>query len=512
VTTSISAGARPGWVYLVGAGPGDPGLITRRGFELLRTCDCVLYDRLVSPELVMEAPEAAERLSVGKRTGPGALAQAEIDSAVVERARAGRSVVRLKGGDPYVLGRGADEAQALAAAGIPFEVVPGVTSVVAAPSYAGIPLTHAGVASSFAVVSGHRPDEVKWAGIASGVDTIVVLMGVTGLAETARRLIEAGRAGSEPAALIEWGTTPAQKTVISDLDSIADSARNAEIAPPATLVVGEVVRLRDALQWFETRPLLGRRVVVTRARHQAPELVARLSELGAAVIAAPVIEIADPPSWEPLDLAVKKVAGGLYGWVVFTSVNGLERFFQRFDAAGYDSRSFGRARIAAVGSRTASFLTARGLKPDVVPESFTGDDLATAIGHGPGSVLLPRVADAPRDIITILEKQGWIPDDVVAYVNVRPEPSRAVAKLIAGGEFDVVTFTSASTVRNFVESFGSTIDLALDEKVVACIGPRTAAAATEAGMNIDVMPDEHTVAALVDALVATPASRGTIGA
>jgi uroporphyrinogen III methyltransferase/synthase len=500
-----------GRVYLVGAGPGDPGLITRRGLELLHSCDVVLYDRLVPEALVDEAPPHAERVFVGKRPGEVHSRQVVADALLIARAKEGRRVVRLKGGDPFVFGRGGEELEMLAAAGVPFEVVPGVTSAVAVPAYAGIPVTHRGLASSVAFVTAHEaadepggpsptPEPV------ADADTLVLLMGVSALADVARRLIERGRPPTEPAALIEWGTTDRQRTVVGDLASIADLAREAGIRPPATAVIGEVVKLRDTLNWFENRPLFGLRVVVTRPRAQAGKLVSMLSGMGTETILLPTIAIADPDSWRELDWAVQKLAEGFYEWVIFPSANGVEKLWDRLTAAGRDARSFGGTKIAVVGTATAERLAGKGLRADLVPERFTAEDLAEALGHGAGHVLIPRAADAPQDVVRILEKHGWTPEEVVAYRTVTAAPEARRADAVRAGAFDVVIFSSASSAKGFVEMFGPPSELGLGpgedaSRLVACIGPVTADAARELGFRVDVVPAEHTSEGIVAALL-----------
>lgn len=488
--------ARPGWVYLVGAGPGDPGLITARGLELLRNADTVLFDRLVTPELLAEASPRARLSSVAKQSEGESPSQAEIDAQMIAAAREGRSVVRLKGGDPYVLGRGADEAQALAAAGIPFEVVPGVSSAVAAPSYAGIPLTHGGVASSIAITTGHEADPQHLTDVAAA-DSIVVLMGVRTLAKTSERLIEAGRSPDEPAALIQWGTTPRQRVVVGTLADIEPKARSAEITPPATLIVGKVVRLRGALNWFEQRPLFGRRIVVTRSRHQSARLSGPLGALGADVIHLPVISIEDPDSWEAADAAVARLYDGLYAWTIFASVNSVERFWQRAILAGFDARAFARTRIAAVGPATSRSLREKGLEPDLVPTTFTGSDLVEAIGHGGGVVLVPRVDRAPAELVDGLGRNGWRVDTVEVYRNVPADPPAAELELVRKGDYHAVAFTSASTVRNFTR----VVSDIPNEVVVVSIGPATSKAAEEAGLSVAAEATEHTIEGVIDALV-----------
>lgn len=489
-----------GRVYLVGAGPGDPGLITRRGLELLRRADVVLYDRLVAPELLGEAPEGAERIFVGKRPGELHSRQIVIDALLIERARAGATVVRLKGGDPFVFGRGGEEAELLVQSGIPFEVVPGVTSAIAVPAYAGIPVTHRGMSSSFAVVTAHEATEAptqgpRWREVVDA-DTVVMLMGLGALRTAARRLIEAGRDPSQPTALIQWGTTPRQRTVVATLSSIADEGERAGIGPPTIAVAGDVVNLRDVISWYETRPLFGRAIVVTRAMEQAAGLGVRLAELGAEVIEFPVISIADPIGWDDVDRAIKLLAEGHYRWVVFNSVNGIERFMGRVRHTGHDARAFARAKIAAVGPASRDALDRHNITADLVPSDFTADALAGALGHGSGTVLLPRVEGAPHDMVRALEHNGWSVEEVVAYRNLPAPMGSPVGERVRSGNYDIVTFTSASTVRNFVALAGRP-----EGKVIACIGPQTAGAALDLGLEVSVIADPHTHEGLVSGLV-----------
>jgi uroporphyrinogen III methyltransferase/synthase len=492
-------------VYLVGAGPGDPGLITRRGLEILQSCDVVLYDRLVSSALLDEAPQRARKIFVGKRPGEPSMPQARIDALIVEHAREGKRVVRLKGGDPFVFGRGADEAQALVAAGIAFEIVPGVTSATAVPAYAGIPVTHSGISSSFTVItaqeSADRPESwSRWRELATGAQTLVLLMGVSGLRETAARLIEAGRLPGEPAAVIQWGTTSGQRTIVGELAFIADLVEQSGIQPPAITVVGNVVRLRAAIEWFESRPLFARRVVVTRPRAQASKLGRMLQQEGAEVIHYPAIEIVDPPSWDEVDRAVEKLAGGDYAWVAFSSPNGVERFFDRFVRLGYDARSF-RARVAAVGTATAELLSEYAIRADLIPGRFTAEAMSEAIGRGEGRVLLPRPVAAPRKVSQVLEELGWTCEEVPVYRTVTASDSPE-AHRVRSGDFDILTFASSSAVRNLVAALGSPSEFMEDgEKVVACIGPVTSHTALELGFKVDVVPDTHTTEGLVSALI-----------
>ncbi len=475
-------------VYLVGAGPGDPGLLTRRGAELLARADVVVHDRLSEISLLDLAPEAAERVDVGKSPG-GPVAQDAINALLVERGLRGQEVVRLKGGDPFVFGRGGEEAQALAEAGVPFEVVPGISAAVAVPAYAGIPVTHRTLSTSFTVVTGHSrhavDDDVDWDALARAADTIVVLMGVAHRGEIAARLQAGGLPADTPVAAIRWGTRPGQRTVRTTLGEMA----GAVLEPPVTIVIGKVAGLD--LRWFEGRPLFGRKVVVTRARAQASNLVARLSALGAETVELPTIEITDPADGgEALREAAGRVAR--YDWVVFTSVNAVDRLF------GYlhDARAFGRAGVAAIGPGTAGALAARGVVADLQPASAVAESLVESFPSGAGRVLLPQAAAARPVLADGLRAKGWKVDVVEAYRTVPARPSHDA--LAAAAKADAIAFTSSSTVTSWLALAGAD---ALPP-VVACIGPVTAATAAEHGVPVSVVAGEHTVEGLVDALVA----------
>ncbi|MDP9067524.1 MAG: uroporphyrinogen-III C-methyltransferase [Actinomycetota bacterium] len=493
-------------VFLVGAGPGDPGMITRRGLELIRTCDVLLYDRLVAAVLVAEAPEGADVIFVGKNPGETSMPQAAIDRLVVTKARENKRVVRLKGGDPFVFGRGGDEAQALAAAGIAFEIVPGVSAATAVPAYAGIPVTHGGVSSSFAVLTGHetspRPGSAeRFAAVAAGAETLVLLMGAASLEETSRRLIEAGRARDEPVAMIERGSTPRQRTIVATVATMAEAARRERVQAPVTTVIGRVVAMRDGIAWFEQRPLFGRRIVVTRALAQAGPLVAALEELGGDVIALPTIEITEPESFDDLDAAIDRLSAGSYTWVLFASVNAVDRFMERLQR-DRDVRAFARTRVAAVGPRTAEALLRHGIRADLVPHTFEATAAAAAMGPGAGRVLLPRPADAPTDVVEALREQAWEVDEATAYRTVTAAPAPEHVDLVRRGEFDGIVFASASAVHNLVRILGSRPpSLESGEAWVACIGPSTAAAAEDVGLRVDVVPEQHTTQSLVHAIV-----------
>jgi uroporphyrinogen III methyltransferase/synthase len=486
-------------VFLVGAGPGDPGLLTRRGAEVLAAADVVVYDRLSVDALLDLAPAGAERISVGKAPGRVTMPQEEINALLVERGRTGATVVRLKGGDPFVFARGGEEASALVEAGIPFEVVPGITSAIAAPAYAGIPVTLRHSSTSFTVVTGHEDPSVgddgsvDWEAVARVGGTIVILMGVARIRRIAEALIAGGRSPATPAAAVRWGTRPEQRTVRATLGTIAD----ADLATPSVIVVGDVAA--EDLAWFERRPLFGRRVVVTRTREQASALAAALRAAGAEPVEVPVIEVADPlDGGAALRAAAARLAA--YDWVVLTSPNGARRLLAAVAADGGDARRFGGARIAAIGPGTAAALAVGGLRADLVPERFVAEALLEAFPAGPGRVLLAR-AEVARDVLPDgLRAAGWAVDVVDAYRTVAAAPSDATAAALAAA--DVVTFTSSSSVDRFLEAFGA----GAVPQVVACIGPVTAATARQRGLTVTVEAEVHSVAGLVAALV-TWASR-----
>ncbi|MCY3919285.1 MAG: uroporphyrinogen-III C-methyltransferase [Chloroflexi bacterium] len=497
-----------GSVSLVGAGPGDPGLITVAGRERLRRADVVVYDRLAHPALLAEAPAAAERIYVGKAPSEHAVAQDEIGRLLVDRARAGKRVVRLKGGDPFVFGRGGEEADDLVAAGVDFDVVPGITSAVAVPAYAGIPITHRDAASSFAVVTGHEApgkpaSRIDWAALATGVDTLVFLMGRRALAGIAARLIAEGRDPATPAAAIEWGATPRQRTVAAPLAELAAAAEAAALVPPAVIVVGQVAALRDRLRWYDGRPLFGKRVLVTRTRAQASTLSRALREAGAEPIEFPAIEIV-PCDPAPAVAAAGRLSDGRYDWAVFTSANGVAAFRRALEAAGLDARAFGGVRLAAIGPATAEALDALGLRADVVPDRFVAEALADALEPRIAAgerVLLPRAAGS-RDVLpSRLRAAGAEVEDLPVYESRRPaEPDPAVVARIEAGEIDIATFTASSTVRGCLDLLGGRAEL-LREVTIACIGPITARTATEAGLRVDVVAREHTIPGLMAALL-----------
>jgi uroporphyrinogen III methyltransferase/synthase len=499
--------ARRGVVYLVGAGPGDPGLMTARSLELIADADVVFYDRLIPPGALDGTRVDAELVYVGKEPGIPSVPQEEIGQRMIEAARAGRSVVRLKGGDPFVFGRGGEEGEALREAGVEFEVVPGVTAGIAASAYAGIPVTHRTDASAVAFVTGHEDPEkdgtaLDWEALARFPGTLVFYMGVKRLAENAAALIEAGRDPEEPAAAIERGTTPAQRTVSARLETIAEAVEREEIGAPALIVVGQVAARREQLAWLERRPLHGRRVVVTRARAQASGLAATLRALGAEVVELPAIRIEPRIDSGEVRNAIAAIED--YALLCLTSPNGVRLLFEALAGAGRDARALAGATVAAIGPGTARALRERGIVADVVPERFVAEALVEALAGVEVEgrrVLVARAAQA-RDVLPdALRERGAEVDVVALYETVREEPTAEAIE--AAQAADYVTFTSSSTVANLTE--------ALDDRFpskarVVSIGPVTSEAARAAGLSVDVEAERHDVDGLVDALLADAAA------
>jgi uroporphyrinogen III methyltransferase/synthase len=485
-------------VYLVGAGPGDPGLLTVRGAEVLRQADVVVYDRLSVEALLDLAPAAAERISVGKAPGKVTMPQDDINALLVDRGRTGATVVRLKGGDPFVFARGGEEAAALLEAGVPFEVVPGISSALAAPAYAGIPVTLRHSSTSFTVVTGHEDPSVgesgtvDWHAVARVGGTIVILMGVARIAQIAEQLIAGGLAPDTPAAAVRWGTRPVQHTVRATLATIAGQP----LESPSVIVVGEVAAVD--LAWFERRPLFGTRVVVTRTREQASQLSVALRDAGAEAIEVPVIDVADAADGGAgLRASAKELAG--YDWVVVTSPNGARRLLAAVHDTGGDARAFGTARVAAIGPGTGAALAAGGIRADLLPDQLVAEALLDALGEpgeGGSRVLLAR-AEVARDVLPDgLRERGWEVDIVDAYRTVAATITDAQRAAVTGA--DVITFTSSSTVERFLAAFGAEAV----PPVVACIGPITAATARDRGVRVDIEAEQHTIDGLVAALVA----------
>ncbi len=496
-----------GTVYLVGAGPGDPGLLTLRGAELIARADVVVHDALVNPGLLRHARPDAEIIAAGKRGADRSISQEELNRLLIAKARAGKMVVRLKGGDPYVFGRGAEEAAELVDAGIPFEVVPGVSSFGAVPSAAGIPLTHRGIASAFTVVTGHEDpskesSSVDWDDVARFHGTKVILMGMDRLAAIVARLTEGGMPASTPIALIRWGTTPQQQCVVGTLGDIATRAEAVKLAAPVIAVIGDVVRLRSKLNWFEGRPLFGRKVVVTRSREQSRELASRFLELGAEVLEIPTIRFGPPSSRTPM---IEALAGlGEYDWIVFSSPNGVNAFFDALFAAYEDIRAVGNLRIAAVGPATAMRLRELHLRVDAQPSEFLGRRIAEAIAEKETlenlRVLVARAQTANPELCAELESRGAIVDDV-AFYQTSPEPADATSSALLESGADWITFTSGSTVESFHAQFNLTALVARHPRIrLATIGPETTKAVSALGLPA-VQAKTYTVPGLVQAVL-----------
>jgi len=523
--------ATVGTVYLVGAGPGDSGLLTVRGRELLDTCDAVVYDALANPDVVLrrDGPASAstpggpppEMYFVGKRGGDGrSTRQEDINALLVRLGREGKRVVRLKGGDPFVFGRGSEEAQALVAAGVPFEVVPGVTAGIAAPAYAGIPVTHRGIATSVTFVTGHEDPskddtQTDWHALARAGGTIVLYMGVKRLPSIAAALVAGGMPADTPAAAVQWGTYARQRTIVATVSTLAERAAAEQLAAPVIMVIGRAVELREEIAWFDVRPLFGRRVVVTRAKAQAGALSERLGALGAEVLEMPATRI-EPLDAAPLRAAIDRLgdrgsAGarvGAYDWALFTSQNAVRLFWGALRETGRDARALAGVRIAAVGSATADALLACGIAADVMPARFVAEGVLEALAGRDdvcGARVLYATAEGARDVLPAgLAAMGAAVDVVPLYRSVPDgDGAELLQQALAQGSVDLVTFTSASTVRGFVQAVGA--ELAM-RAPAASIGPITTAAARAAGITVVVEAAESTIPGLAEAVVGAMAA------
>ncbi len=507
---SSSLGLKTGQVVLVGAGPGDPGLLTLRGKALLARADVVIHDYLANPKLLDFAKESAERIYVGKKGGAlNSEHQEKINQLLIASAKSGKTVVRLKGGDPFIFGRGGEEIEALAAASIPFEVVPGVSSAIGVPSYAGIPLTHRKMASSLTIVTGHEdPDKTHspfdWEKLVTGRDTLVFLMAMGNLQTITQKIIEHGKAADTPTALIQWGSYPYQKTITATLGTVVALAEETRIKPPVVMVVGEVVSLRASLNWFERRPLFGKRILVTRAKTQAGEFLDQLSAFGAETISFPTLQIAPPPDWNALDTAIAQIES--YDVLIFTSVNGVSFFRKRLKTLRKDLRLLKGIAICAIGPRTAKAIEDWDLRVDLIPSEFKAEgllDLLAARGVKGKRFLIPRALEAREILPETLRDLGGEVDVVPAYQALRPSYAPGeIDSLFTQRKIDMLTFASASTLRHFVEIVGKArIAKYLKESKLACIGPITADAATALGFQVSVVPKNYTFPALTDAIV-----------
>ncbi len=517
MSTSKAAGGRGvGKVYLVGAGPGDPGLITLRGTFLLKRAEVVVYDYLANRKLLQHAPAGALFIYAGKKGGGlHAFTQEQINALLVRHALEGKRVVRLKGGDPFIFGRGAEEIEELVRHGVPFEVVPGVTSATAAATYAGIPITHRGYTSSVAFVTGHEDptkekSDIDWEKLATGVGTIVVYMGIKNLPVITRKLMEHGRSPRTPAAVVRWASTPHQHSVQGTLENITDIVHRAGIRPPALVIVGEVVGLRNTIDWFEKRPLFGRRIVVTRTREQASELVAALEEQGAECLEHSTINIEPVDDYRVLDEALQHIDS--YRWLLFTSLNAVRYFFSRLEKQGMDTRDLKGPRIGAVGKTTAESLLRHGIRVDLLPEKFTGEGLAASLiatDDHPGPVLIPRALQAREVLPNLLEAAGYKVTIAPVYRNVPPVSEAGgrdvLRRELAAKKIDMVTFTSSSTVTNFLRLVDAEnqddLHALMQGTHIAAIGPITAKTVRNHGLSVDVQPRKYTIAEMVRSIV-----------
>lgn len=531
---AAAAGGTPAKVYLVGSGPGDPGLATTKSVSLVEGASIIVYDYLGAEALLSHASPDAEILYVGKKGYSKHVTQDEINALLVQKSRelgarvgedskaagsrrADPYIVRLKGGDPFVFGRGGEEALALVDAGIPFEVVPGVTSGIAAPAYAGIPVTHRKVASSVTFVTGHEDptrteSSIDWTALgrlAAKGDTLCLYMGMHSLGAISERLMEEGAPSATPVALVRWGTTERQQTLTGTLDGIASKAEKEGFGAPAIIVVGQVVELRSQLAWYEDRPLFGKRIVVTRTRTQAGVLSKRLADEGASVIEFPTIELADPTSYDAIDRALQDLSG--YDWVIFTSVNGVDRFFSRLESAGdvggpRDARALCYARIACIGSATASRLAEHGIKADLVPAEYKAEGVFAAMEEQGGlegqRILIPRAEVARETLPDLLRQAGAEVDVAPVYRTVPPsgEHAEEIRRMLSDGEVDAVTFTSSSTAENFFSILGNDAVQLLGGVDLCSIGPVTTATIEKAGLSASVESDPYTIPALVSAI------------
>ncbi|MDL2272492.1 uroporphyrinogen-III C-methyltransferase [Desulfovibrio sp. OttesenSCG-928-I05] len=498
---------KPGTVYLIGAGPGDPGLLTLRGRELLASCDAVVYDYLANSALLAHARPDAELIYVGKKGGDHTLPQPEITRLLIRLAGEGKSVARLKGGDPYLFGRGAEEAEEIIDAGLDFEVVPGVSSALAATAYAGIPLTHRAYASSVCLATGHedptKPESAHdWNALARGGSTLVFFMGMKNLPLITENLMKAGLDGATPAAIVRWGSTPQQKSLAATLAELPAKAREHGFSAPALIIIGKVAALRQKLAWFEKKPLLGKGVLVTRSREQASSIVSMLGELGAETFEFPSIRVEPCEDYSPLREALCRLRE--FDWVLFTSVNAVSFFWKQLAMLGLDTRALSMCRVAAVGPATGAALAAKGITADFTPGIFTAEDILKGLlaqGMKGQKILMPGALERARALPEGLQAAGAEVREVTAYVT-RPETENpeALFALLDAGRIQVVSFASSSAVKGFLRRVPAEILCRYPALRYACIGPVTAKTLTDAGLECHIMPKEHTIPALVAAI------------
>ncbi len=500
---------KTGKVFLIGAGPGDPGLLTIKAKECIEAADIVVYDYLASPLLLKYAKREAEVIYVGKKGGDHTLSQDKINLLLIEKAKQGFDVARLKGGDPFVFGRGGEEAQMLLSHGVPYEVIPGVTSAIAAPAYAGIPVTHRDHASFVSFITGHEDPtkedtSMQWDVYAKSNATLVFLMGVKNLENIVKNLVENGKPSDTPVALVRWGTTPQQQTVTGTLETIVERVREAKLKSPSIIIIGHVVSLRDELAWFDNRPLFGKRIVITRARTQASDLVSQLSKLGAVCIEIPTIEISPPEDITPLKESIENLKH--YDWIVFTSVNGVKFFFDTLYEMGKDVRALGHLKFACIGPVTKERLRDHGIVSDILPQTYQAESVIEAFSGVEiknKKILLPRAKVARTILPEELAKMGAKVDEVTAYeTHLNQEGKKELMELLKNHEIDAVTFTSSSTVSNFMSFFDSEVEKKLLNNIVfASIGPITSDTTRFLGIEPDIEATEFTIPGLIDSLL-----------
>ncbi len=500
---------KKGKVFLVGAGPGAEDLITLKAVECIKKADVLIYDFLANKRFLNYAKDSSEKIYVGKKGSCHTLKQPEINELIVKKALQGKTVTRLKGGDPYIFGRGGEEVEELIKENIEFEVVPGITAAAAATAYAGIPLTHRDFTSTVAFVTGHERDDteyskIHWDKISTGIGTIVFYMGVKNLKNIVANLIDNGRSPDTPIALIRWGTHPIQKTVTGKLSDIVEKVEKARLTAPAIIVVGEVVNLREKLRWFDKKPLFGKNIIITRAREQASNLVGQLTELGANVIEFPTIEIVPPDDFKELDASIEGLSE--YNWMIFTSVNGVKLFFERLFYKGFDSRKLGNVKVCAIGPKTSEMFKNFGIVPDLVPEKYQAEYIIDGLmkeGIKGKKFLLPRAKVAREILPEKIKENGGIIDVVSVYKTVMPDTNKEEAlEYLKNGDIDYITFTSSSTVKNFFEILkGEQMDNLLKNVKLVSIGPITSETLKEKGYKPYIEAEKFTVEGLVEAIL-----------
>ena len=501
-----------GKVFLTGAGPGDPELLTLKAKRCIETADVIIYDYLANEKFLAYASAHAEIIYVGKKGGDHTMKQENINKLIINKALEGKDVVRLKGGDPFIFGRGGEEAEELISTGVEFEIIPGISSAVAVPAYAGIPLTHRNYSSMVSFITGHedpnKPESsICWQSLGRETGTLVFLMGVENIKKISEKLILSGRDPDTPVAVIRQGTTVGQRTVSGNLSSIAELTEKSGIKAPAIIVVGEVVKLRNTLNWFENKPLFGKKVIVTRTREQSSDLLRLLGEAGADCIEFPTIEVTHLDNYDFLIQAFERLDS--YNWIIFTSINGVNIFFKKLYEYGWDSRKLGGLKIAAIGSKTAAELKAFGINPDLIPDEYRAESIITELTkRGPVkglSFLIPRAETARETLPGELEKMGAFVDVIPIYRTITPTTDTSkIKELLSEGNIDLITFTSSSTVQNFIKMFRDCQDdfyVWMKKPAIACIGPITANTASNAGFTVAVMPETYTIEALVSVIV-----------